>query len=106
MTPLSGVAVHAPDVAEPYCTDQPARLTGCAVGLNSSMKSLVRVAPVLPPPPYAWLMTIGAAGIGAVTVSCTVADFVTAVAPVPVGAVAVSVTALGFAATPVTLPVL
>src|SRR6186713_455291 len=35
----------------------PARLTGLAPRLNSSIKSFFRVAPELPPPPYTWLIT-------------------------------------------------
>jgi hypothetical protein len=38
-------------VALAYCTDQPLRLWVEVVGLNSSMKSCVYVAPLLPPPP-------------------------------------------------------
>jgi hypothetical protein len=34
-----------------YCTDQPSSVTAPVPALASSMKSLVRVAPLLPPPP-------------------------------------------------------
>ena len=44
-------------VDEAYWTLHPATLTGCAVRLNSSMKSFLIGAPLLPPPPYTWLMT-------------------------------------------------
>ena len=44
-------------VALAYCTDQPFSDTGVVPRLNSSTKSCVNVAPVLPPPPYTWLIT-------------------------------------------------
>ena len=47
--------------AAPYCTLQLLRFTGLAPRLNNSMKSLRYSAPVLPPPPYTWLMTISEA---------------------------------------------
>src|SRR5215470_9740635 len=43
--------VVAPGLAEMYCTDQPASETESLPALASSMKSLVRSAPLLPPPP-------------------------------------------------------
>ena len=50
--PASGVTAHVPvPVADAYCTDQPERFTGDVPRLNSSMKSFVSVAPLLPPPP-------------------------------------------------------
>src|SRR5438270_1899851 len=56
--PIGCRPVNAPVfVAGEYCTLQPDMFTGDAVGLKSSMKSLVNVAPELPPPPYSWLMT-------------------------------------------------
>ena len=51
MEPLSGVGSQVVPPADAYCTDQPARLMGAEVRLNSSMKSLVNVDPLLPPPP-------------------------------------------------------
>ena len=39
-------------VAEAYCTDHPVMSTGASLRLNSSMKSLVKGALALPPPPY------------------------------------------------------
>src|ERR1700759_4995208 len=52
--PVSGVTcqvVVAPGLAERYCTDQPSSAAAPLPALASSMKSLVRVAPLLPPPP-------------------------------------------------------
>src|SRR3984957_16140673 len=52
--PARGVTcqvVVAPGLAEMYCTDQPSSATDVLPPLASSMKSLVRVAPLLPPPP-------------------------------------------------------
>ena len=52
--PVSGVTcqvVVAPGLAEMYCTDQPLSATAPLPALVSSMKSLVKVAPLLPPPP-------------------------------------------------------
>jgi hypothetical protein len=43
--------------AELYWTDQPVRFTVWLPLLKISMKSFVKTAPVLPPPPYTWLMT-------------------------------------------------
>ncbi|HEY3262243.1 MAG TPA: hypothetical protein VGJ95_18590 [Pseudonocardiaceae bacterium] len=45
-------------VALAYCTDQPATDAGLAPRLYNSTKSLVYGAPVLPPPPYTWLITM------------------------------------------------
>ena len=45
-------------VAGEYCTDQPVTFTAVAPRLNSSMKSFLRVAPLFPPPPYTWLITM------------------------------------------------
>ena len=58
MTPVSGVvrSRRTHPVAEAYWTDQPVRSTGALVGLTSSMKSLVYVAPLFPPPPYTSLI--------------------------------------------------
>src|SRR5262249_10928607 len=57
-------------VALAYCTDQPATDAGPVPRLYSSTKSLVYGAPVFPPPPYTWLITMsgetacaGAAGL-------------------------------------------
>src|SRR5919201_7060027 len=53
--------VRLPDendpVADAYCTDHPFTDTAEEVGLKISMKSLLQVAPLFPPPPYTWLMT-------------------------------------------------
>ena len=46
--------------ADAYCTDQPVRSTAAAEVLRSSTKSLVKVAPELPPPPYTWLIATSA----------------------------------------------
>jgi hypothetical protein len=43
--------VVAPGLAEMYCTDQPSSAAAPLPAFASSMKSLVRVAPLLPPPP-------------------------------------------------------
>ena len=40
-----------------YWTDQPFTEAVVVPRLNSSTKSWVWVAPLLPPPPYTWLMT-------------------------------------------------
>src|SRR5262249_8228980 len=45
-------------VALAYCTDQPATDAGSAPRLYSSTKSLVYGAPVFPPPPNTWLITM------------------------------------------------
>ena len=60
---IAGKAVTAQVVpaADAYCTLQLPTFTGLAPRLNSSMKSLVYKAPVLPPPPYTWLMTMSEA---------------------------------------------
>jgi len=49
--PDSAVACHVEPEAEPYCTDRPVTSTGVEPRLRSSTKSLVYVAPELPPPP-------------------------------------------------------
>ena len=49
--PLSSVTCHDEPVRLAYCTDRPSTGIGDAVGLNSSTKSFVSVAPELPPPP-------------------------------------------------------
>nr|WP_240040661.1 hypothetical protein [Pseudocnuella soli] len=51
------LSLHLFDPLPAYCNDQPARLTLLAVGLYNSTKSLLKGAPVFPPPPYTWLMT-------------------------------------------------
>ena len=43
--------VVAPGLAEMYCTDQPSSVLAADPRLVSSMKSLMYVAPLLPPPP-------------------------------------------------------
>src|SRR5881394_1477841 len=45
-------------VAEVYCTDQPVTSTEVPPRLNNSMKSFLNVAPLFPPPPYTWLITM------------------------------------------------
>src|SRR5438270_11016838 len=57
MVPVRLVTCHVVPVAEEYCTDHPARLTGDALRLYSSTKSFLYVDPELPPPPYIWLTT-------------------------------------------------
>src|SRR3546814_12528630 len=57
MLPASGVTCQVEPEDEAYCTDQPSTLTVSLPLLCSSMKSLFRVAPELPPPPYTWLIT-------------------------------------------------
>ena len=42
---------------EAYCTDQVDTSTAVAPLLRNSMKSLLSVAPALPPEPYTWLIT-------------------------------------------------
>ena len=49
VVPLGRAPAAAP--ADQYCTCQPVRSTAAPLLLNSSMKSLRHVAPVLPPPP-------------------------------------------------------
>src|SRR3954468_12661843 len=100
MTPWSDVTCQLEPVALPYCTDQPSSDTGLLVVLNNSMKSFFSGAPLLPPPPYTWLMTTAASGMGAETVMVTVAVWVLA----PATAVAVRVTGAVLADTPVALP--
>src|SRR5471032_2977165 len=60
---IAGKAVTAQldPAAEAYCTLQFVKLTGLALRLKISMKSLRYKAPELPPPPYTWLMTISEA---------------------------------------------
>src|SRR3546814_17039485 len=57
MLPASGVTCQVEPEDEAYCTDQPSTLTVSLPLLWISMKSLFRVAPELPPPPYTWLIT-------------------------------------------------
>src|SRR3546814_8102127 len=57
MLPASGVTCQVEPEDEAYCTDQPSTLTVSLPLLCSSMKSIFRVAPELPPPPYTWLIT-------------------------------------------------
>src|SRR5215510_12208769 len=57
MVPVSAVADHVVPPPEPYCTDHPARFSAFGPGLKISMKSLVNTDPLLPPPPYTWLIT-------------------------------------------------
>ena len=58
--------------ADAYWTDQPVTSTAAAEVFRSSMKSLVRVAPELPPPPYTWLMATSAdAAVAGAAVSAT-----------------------------------
>ncbi len=78
MRPVSGVTCQLVPVADAYWTLQPDRSTAALPSLASSMKSLVNVAPELPPPPYTWLITTSgdaaladAAGNSAATVAAT-----------------------------------
>src|SRR4051812_24356964 len=57
MVPVRFVTCHEVPAAEAYWTDHPAKLTGEALRLYSSMKSFLNVEPALPPPPYTWLIT-------------------------------------------------
>src|SRR5438309_9427088 len=57
MLPVMAVVFENEPGAKAYWTDHPAKLMVAVVGLNNSMKSFFQVAPVLPPPPYTWLMT-------------------------------------------------
>ena len=63
-------------VAEAYCTDRPPSERGVSPPLNTSMKSALNGAPVLPPPPYTWLTTRSgdAAAAGDGPVAATTAD--------------------------------
>ena len=60
MLPDSAVTWYEVPAADAYCTDQPVRSTGAEDVLRSSTKSLVNVAPALPPPPYTWLIATSA----------------------------------------------
>ena len=60
--PASSVTCQVSPVALAYCRENPSSAIGAVPGLNSSTKSRRRVAPELPPPPYASLMTTGASG--------------------------------------------
>src|SRR4051794_36787958 len=78
MLPLSAVACQLVPADAAYWTLQPDRSTAAPPRLESSMKSLVNVAPALPPPPYTWLITTSgdaaladAAGNSAATVAAT-----------------------------------
>src|SRR5918997_7038932 len=72
MLPDSAVTCHEVPAAEAYWTDQPVTSTAAAEVFRSSMKSLVRVAPELPPPPYTWLMTTsGDTAVAGAAVSAT-----------------------------------
>src|SRR5690242_13367032 len=78
MMPLRAVACQLVPAAEAYWTLQPLRSTSTVPLLASSMKSLVNVAPELPPPPYTWLITTSGdaapaavAGNSAATVAAT-----------------------------------
>ena len=74
MVPDSAVTWKLVPVAAAYCTLQPDRSTAAVPRLNSSMKSLVYVAPELPPPPYTWLIvTSGEAAWAMPGVSATAA---------------------------------
>src|SRR5215212_7569758 len=57
MDPDSAVTCHVEPAADAYWTDQPVTSTAAAELFLSSTKSLVNVAPELPPPPYTWLTT-------------------------------------------------
>ena len=65
MEPASGVRCQDEPAEEAYCTLQPSSDTVFSPVLRSSMKSLRRVAPELPPPPYTWLTTTCAAAVPA-----------------------------------------
>src|SRR6266480_3112339 len=78
MLPFNAVVCQLLPAADAYCTLQPVRSMAAAPLLASSMKSLVRVAPEFPPPPYTWLMTTSgdaalaaALGNSAATVAAT-----------------------------------
>src|SRR5690348_14436917 len=66
MIPDSGVACQLVPVALAYCTVQPVTSTGAVPALYSSTKSLVQVAPELPPPPYTSETTTSADAASAV----------------------------------------
>ena len=55
---MSGVLAQVEPVVDAYCTVHPVTSTGLPPRLYSSMKSFLSVAPVLPAPPYTWLMTM------------------------------------------------
>jgi hypothetical protein len=55
--PERGVARQVFPVAEAYWTVQPESGVAMLPRLNSSMKSCLKGAPDLPPPPYTWLIT-------------------------------------------------
>src|SRR6266849_5545125 len=75
MVPDSGVggplAIHDVPLDDVACTLKPSSTSGVDPLLNSSMKSLVYVAPELPPPPYTWLIFSVVGGGGACTVSAS-----------------------------------
>src|SRR2546426_5161374 len=75
MVPDSGVTCQLLPAAEAYCTLHPLRSTGSVPGLNSSMKSFLRVAPELPPPPYTWLIPTWGAELRAEKSALTAATF-------------------------------
>src|SRR5215510_10327518 len=58
MVPARSVFCQLIPADAAYWTDQPVTSTALAPRLNNSMKSFLNVAPLLPPPPYTWLMTI------------------------------------------------
>ena len=61
MVPVScTLLVQLLPVDDAYCSDQPAKLTALVPVLRSSTKSALNGAPLLPPPPYTWLMTTAA----------------------------------------------
>ncbi len=65
MLPVRLVRLQVVPAEEAYCTLQPSRLTAVAPLLRSSMKSFFSVAPLLPPPPYTWLITTCACAVAA-----------------------------------------
>src|SRR6185312_12878094 len=69
-TPVAiGVTVQLLPAAEAYCTDHPLILTAVDPAFSSSTKSFFHVAPLLPPPPYTWLITTCACEPGTSDVS-------------------------------------
>src|SRR5262245_65933544 len=58
--PLRGVTCQVVPVADAYWIDHVLMSTAVAPRLNSSTKSFEYVAPLLPPPAYAWLTTMSA----------------------------------------------